>query len=60
MVIEGWWKLIVPGPVKPDRKFSGVPATTVLYDLKNDPLEKNDLAAKNPEIVAKLKAKLKK
>jgi len=60
VVIEGWWKLIVPGPVKPDRKFSGVPATTVLYDLKNDPLEKNDLAAKNPEIVAKLKAKLKK
>ncbi len=60
VVIEGWWKLIVPGPVKPDRKYSGVPATTVLYDLKNDPLEKNDLAAKNPEIVAKLKAKLKK
>lgn len=60
VVIEGWWKLIVPGPVKPDRKFSGVPAATVLYDLKNDPLEKNDLAAKNPQIVAKIKAKLKK
>ncbi len=58
VVVEGWWKLIVPGPVKPDRPFAGVPPRTVLYDLKNDPLEKNDLAKENPKIVERLKAKL--
>src|SRR5690606_27906087 len=60
VVIEGWWKLIVPGPVKPDRPFSGVPAATALFDLKSDPREKTDVAATNPEIVAKLQAKLEK
>jgi len=58
VVIDGWWKLIVPGPVKPDRPFSGVPAKTVLFDLKSDPLEKSDLSEANPETVAKLKAEL--
>lgn len=58
VVIEGWWKLIVPGPAKPDRPFSSVPSEPELYDLKNDPLEKNDLAKAHPEIVSKLKAKL--
>ncbi len=60
VVIDGWWKLIVPGPVKPDRPFAGVPAATVLYDLKNDPLEKTDLADAHPDTVARLKAKLEK
>ncbi len=59
VVIDGNWKLIVPGPVKPDRPFSGVPEAPVLYDLENDPLEKSDLAEENPEIVARLRAKLK-
>jgi arylsulfatase A-like enzyme len=58
VVIDGWWKLIEPGPVKPDRPFSGAPETTVLYDLKNDPLEVNDVAKENPEQVARLKALL--
>jgi arylsulfatase A-like enzyme len=55
VVIDGWWKLIVPSGVKPDRPFSGVPAATVLFDLKSDPLEQKDLAAEHPEVVARLK-----
>jgi arylsulfatase A-like enzyme len=58
-VIDGWWKLIVPGPVKPDRTFGGVPETTVLYDLKSDPLEKKDVSKDHPEEVARLQALLK-
>lgn len=58
VVIDGWWKLIEPGPVKPDRPFSNVPETTVLYNLQNDPLEKKDLSKEHPEVVAKLKALL--
>jgi uncharacterized sulfatase len=58
VVIDGWWKLIVPGPAKPDRPFSGVPSATVLYDLKSDPLEKKDLSSENPAGVERLKALL--
>jgi uncharacterized sulfatase len=58
VVIDGWWKLIVPGAAKPDRPFSGIPDTTVLYDLKNDPLEKRDLASENPGEIERLKALL--
>lgn len=58
VVIDGWWKLIVPGAAKPDRPFSGIPDTTVLYDLKNDPLEKRDLASANPGEIERLKALL--
>ena len=58
VVIDGWWKLIVPTGVEPDRPFSGVPAATVLYDLKSDPLEKKDLAADHPDEVARLKVLL--
>ena len=58
VVIDGWWKLIVPGAAKPDRSFSGAPATTVLYDLKSDPLEKTDVSKEHPEEVARLKALL--
>jgi uncharacterized sulfatase len=57
-VIDGWWKLIVPGSAKPDRPFSTVPAATALYDLKGDPLEKSDVSMKHPEEVARLKALL--
>jgi len=55
VVIDGWWKLIVPSGVKPDRSFSGVPAATVLYDLKSDPLEKTDISNEHPDQVARLK-----
>ncbi len=58
-VIDGWWKLIVPGPVKPDRTFAGVPDKTVLFDLKSDPLEKKDVSKEHPEEVARLEALLK-
>jgi len=60
VIVDGWWKLIVPGPVKPDRPFSGVPAAPELYNLETDPMENNDLAAKHPDVVAKLRAKLEK
>lgn len=58
VVIDGWWKLIVPGPAKPDRPFSGVPESAVLYDLKNDPFEKSDVSKEHPEEVARLTALL--
>ncbi len=58
VVIDGWWKLIVPTGVKPDRPFSGVPAATVLYDLKSDPLEKTDVSKEHPDQVARLEALL--
>lgn len=47
-VIDGWWKLIVPDAVnKPGAKPE-------LYDLKNDPWEKVDLADKEPARVEEL------
>lgn len=58
VVIDGWWKLIIPTGVKPDRSFSGVPRATVLYDLKNDPLEKTDVSNQQPAAVARLRALL--
>jgi arylsulfatase A-like enzyme len=46
--IAGDWKLIVP------RKGNQVE----LYNLKEDPYEKNNLAAEKPDLVARLKKKL--
>lgn len=52
----GDWKAIRrnlnPGPKAKDQKFGGIE----LYDLKNDPSEKNDVARERPEVVAKLRA----
>ncbi len=59
VVVDGWWKLIVPGPVKPDKSFSGVPGEVSLFDLKTDPLEKTNVAKDHPEEVERLKALLK-
>jgi hypothetical protein len=35
-----------------------VPESAVLYDLKNDPLEKSDVSKEHPEEVARLTALL--
>jgi arylsulfatase A-like enzyme len=56
VVIDGWSKLILPGPAKPDRPFATVPGKPELYDLKSDPLEKNDLSASRPGEVERLMA----
>lgn len=58
VVVDGWWKLIVPGAVKPDRRFAGVPAEVSLFDLKADPLEAKNVAADHPEVVERLKGLL--
>lgn len=55
VVIDGWWKLLMPTDVKPQRSFATQPDGPELYDLKNDPLEKKNLADKHPDVVAKLK-----
>lgn len=52
----GNWKLVAHGDFFPER-----PATQPaleLYDLATDPAEKSDLAAQQPEIVARLHARL--
>ncbi len=56
VVIDGWSKLIIPGPVAPDKSFSGVPETVSLFDLKSDPLEKTNIAKENPAEVKRLQA----
>ena len=58
VVIDGWWKLIIPGATQPDRSFSSAPSAAVLYNLKNDPLEKTDLSEDHPDQVVRLKALL--
>ncbi len=50
-VIDGWWKLIVPVPGPTNGQ-------TELYNLQNDPWEKNDLAAKEPTRVHELRRQL--
>jgi arylsulfatase A-like enzyme len=56
VVISGWSKLLLPGPAKPDRPFSTAPKEMELFDLKADPLEKTNLAARKPEEVKRLRA----
>jgi arylsulfatase A-like enzyme len=55
VVIDGWHKLVIPGTATPDRPHASAPASAELFDLKTDPLEKNNLAAEKPEIVDRLK-----
>jgi len=59
VVVDGWWKLIVPGPNKTTRPFAGVPSEVSLFDLKSDPMEKKNVAADHPEVVERLKGLLK-
>lgn len=62
-IIKGNWKYISPGngaryDNAVDIELGNDPAPQ-LYDLRKDPAEKNNLAAKHPEIVAQLAADLK-
>lgn len=56
VVLDGWWKLIQPGPKGHVRDAIALPKEVELFDLKNDPYEKNNLAKEHPEEVARLKA----
>jgi len=49
-VIQGWWKLILPQPNNPRGK------EPELYDLKADPTETTNLAAKYPDKMADMRA----
>jgi uncharacterized sulfatase len=51
-IIDGWSKLIVPD------SRNRAAARPELYDLRKDPWEKSDLAAQQPELVARLTRQL--
>lgn len=60
-VIDGKWKLLLTYDGKLDRYASSHPRTEKrpqLYDLLADPHENTNLAAANPEVVARLAARL--
>ncbi|MFM7181483.1 MAG: sulfatase [Verrucomicrobiales bacterium] len=62
VLIDGWTKLIVPGPVKmegPKAKFATIAGVDELFDLKADPKETRNLATEKPDEVKRLKALLK-
>jgi uncharacterized sulfatase len=58
-LIQGWHKLIVPGPHQENltrKPFAKIAGVVELYDLKADPGETKNLAPENPAEVARLKA----
>jgi arylsulfatase A-like enzyme len=61
-VRSGRWKLHLPRPVNANLSVFGLPADTgalvepLLFDLETDIGERNDVAAKNPQIVSRLLA----
>ncbi len=61
-VVNGKWKFIAPGNGPAVNKNTNTELGNLdkdqLYDLSVDPGEKNNVAAKNPQIVEKLRAKL--
>ncbi|WP_246112803.1 sulfatase family protein [Allorhodopirellula solitaria] len=59
VVIDGWNKLVVPGSRRPDKGYTSAPESVELFDLKSDPLEKQNLAAEQPQVVDQLKGLLK-
>lgn len=54
VVIDGWHKLILPGNTRPRRAHAAAPAQPELFDLRADPRETEDLAAQQPETLARL------
>jgi uncharacterized sulfatase len=54
VVVNGWFKLLIPGQCQADRQFAVGPQTIELFDLKADPLEMHNLAAEQPEVVKRL------
>jgi uncharacterized sulfatase len=56
VVIDGWWKLLIPGPATPNRSFATAPEGIELYNLKTDPYETKNIAKQHPEVVEQLKA----
>ena len=55
-MIDGRFKLILPAGAKSDQPFATIPNMPELYDLKTDPLEKQNRAAEKPDVVERLKA----
>ncbi len=56
VIINGWSKLLQPGPNRPDKAYTSAPEEIQLFDLQSDPFEKHNLADEKPEEVARLKA----
>jgi len=56
VIINGWSKLLLPGPNRPDKAYTSAPTNVELFDLKSDSLEKHNLAAEKPAEVSRLKA----
>ena len=54
IVIDGWWKLIIPGPVEPASPYATIPDEISLFELKIDPTEQNNVADQHPEVVERL------
>jgi arylsulfatase A len=56
---QGEWKLFLTAPLGKAKKNKAAPDTAggpVLYNLDTDPAESKDVAADNPDVVAKLQA----
>jgi len=52
IAIDGFWKLLVPGPSAP--LSPGDPDQPALYDLRADPNERSNLASARPDVVEDL------
>ncbi|MGB0744980.1 MAG: sulfatase family protein, partial [Opitutales bacterium] len=55
VVIDGWWKLLIPTEIEPKLSFATKPEGLELYNLQTDPYEKKNVAKQHPEVVARLK-----
>ncbi len=58
-VIEGDWKLLLSYDGRPGKmKYPPTETAPLLFDLKDDPHERNDLAGENPRLVRRLARKI--